>query len=131
MTQDIPPEILSFIKRFLPTVKIKNVDYHDLRLSTSLDLDLNLFDIDIDLFLTEFCEEFNIDYSEFKWPNGHYPQDPPIIVALIRTIFDYKKDWVKKKARAYYQPKIFIRDLVASLETGKLHLLSAETESTN
>lgn len=116
---NLHPKLKSFIVDYILVHKIKNVDLSDLNLNTSLDLDLNLFDLEIDLFLTEFIQTFNIDYSSFNWKNYGYPNGSYLIL-IIRSFFNYKTKWVKRLAHKLYRPKIRLLTLQHAMETGIL-----------
>jgi hypothetical protein len=117
--EGVQPELKNFIASFCKNNKIRN-RLSNIKLSTSIDLDLNIFDISMDLFLTSFIQEFKIDYSKFNWDNhGGYPKDSSLI-AFIRFMFGYKWDLSGKIILNFYQPKLFISDLQSAIITKEL-----------
>lgn len=116
---ELLPELKSFIENYVAINNFKNVDLSNLNLTTSLDLDLNLFDLDMDLFLTDFIETFNVDYTNFNWNNYGYPRGT-LGVLLVRSFLNYKSSYVKRLAHFIYKPKICLYTLQQAIETGVL-----------
>jgi hypothetical protein len=116
MDETLRDFILSFCKKY----KISNIDLSDLNLHTSIDLDLNIFDLDMDMFLSEFVEQFNIDYSQFNWDNYGYPSDADAVRVDWYRMFGYQRDWVKRLCRKVYTPKLRVYHLQEAIRTGKL-----------
>ncbi|WP_367866786.1 DUF1493 family protein [Pedobacter sp. WC2423] len=113
------PELKVFIGNFILENSIKNVDLSKLNLNTSLDLDLNLFDLEMDLFITDFVNTFNIDYTRFNWKNYGYPDDT-FIISIVRSFLNYKLNWVRQLAHWVYKPKITVSTLQQAINTGVL-----------
>ncbi|MBV9961779.1 MAG: DUF1493 family protein [Parafilimonas sp.] len=117
--EPVLPELKNFIENFCKDNKIK-IRIQPIELSTSLDLDLDMFDISMDLFLTKFIERFNIDYSKFNWKNHNgYPKDSTRI-SLLRLLLGYKNNFSKKIILSFYKPKLFVGDLQIAIKNGYL-----------
>jgi hypothetical protein len=119
MKKTILPQLKLFITNFCETNKIKNVSLDKLTLNTSIDFDLNIYDITMDLFISDFVNFFNIDYSNFTWESRGYPKDV-LIVGIFRSIFGNKYKWVDDFLKLFYKPKIFIQDLQTAIQIGML-----------
>jgi len=101
----INPQIISFLKEFCIKYKIKNAGLDNIKLDTSIDLDLNIFDIDMDYLLLEYTERFKIDSSQFDWDKYGYPSDS-FVVGILRTMFGFKNRKINKMLAYVYKPKI-------------------------
>jgi Protein of unknown function (DUF1493) len=117
--EEVLPRLKDFIVDYCTKYKIQQVDPCALYLDTSIDLDLDIFDIEIDLFLAEFAEEFGIDQSKFSWYKYGYPTGSPS-VNIIKTVFGYKSQWVKRLSHRIYKPKFRVRNLQEAVKTGRL-----------
>jgi len=117
--EDINPQLKEFIVDYCSRYKIQEVDPCALNLDTSIDLDLDIFDIEIDLFLAEFVEKFRIDQSKFSWYKYGYPKGSAS-VKVIKTVFGYQSNWVKRLSNRIYKPKFRVRNLQDAVRTGKL-----------
>jgi hypothetical protein len=95
------------------------VDPDALTVDTSIDLDLDIFDVEIDLFLAEFTDRFCIDDSKFTWYKYGYPKGS-MGVEMIKTVFGYRYNWVKKVANKIYKPKFRVQNLQEAMKTGRL-----------
>jgi hypothetical protein len=74
----------------------------------------------MDLFLTDFIQQFDIEYSKFNWrDHGGYPKDS-IRIGLIRLLFGYKMELSKKLILLFYKPKLFVSDLQLAIQTKEL-----------
>ncbi len=113
------PELKEFITGYCEKYKINKIDPEALTVDTSIDLDLDIFDIEIDLFLAEFADTFRIDNSKFTWYKYGYPKGS-VSVEMIKTVFGYRANWVKKVANKLYTPKFKVQNLQEAMKTGKL-----------
>jgi hypothetical protein len=114
----ILPELNVFIQQFCIKNKTGRKALPGLSLDTSLYPDLDLSDLDMDLFLGEFVEKFQIDYSGFHWGKYGYPKGYALMDIL--KCFGYNKPWVRRIADLVYPPKFFVRNLQQAIVTGKL-----------
>src|ERR1700750_3144461 len=117
--EEVLPEIKEFIAGYCDKYKIRKVDPDALTVDTSIDLDLDIVDIEIDLFLAEFAEAFRIDQSKFSWYKYGYPTGSAS-VKVIRTVFGYKAQWVKKLSNRIYKPRFRVSNLQDAVTSGKL-----------
>jgi Protein of unknown function (DUF1493) len=117
--EEIHPQLKEFIVDYCTRYKIRKVDAHALNLNTSIDLDLDIVDIEIDLFIAEFAETFRIDQSKFTWYKYGYPRGSAS-VKVIRSVFGYKSQWVKRLSNRLYKPKFRVSNLQDAVNTGKL-----------
>jgi Protein of unknown function (DUF1493) len=117
--EEIHPQLKEFIVDYCTRYKIRKVDAHALNLNTSIDLDLDIVDIEIDLFIAEFAETFRIDQSKFSWYKYGYPTGSTS-VKVIRSVFGYKLQWVKRLSNRLYKPKFRVSNLQDAVNTGKL-----------
>lgn len=117
--EEINPQLKEFIVNYCSKYKIRKVDPCTLSLDTSIDLDLDIVDIEIDLFLAEFAEAFRIDQSKFTWYKYGYPTGSAS-VKVIRTVFGYKAQWVKKLSNRIYKPRFRVSNLQDAVTSGKL-----------
>ena len=117
--EDVLPELKEFITGYCDRYKIQKVDPDALTVDTSIDLDLDIFDIEIDLFLAEFTDKFCIDDSKFTWYKYGYPKGS-MGVEVIKTVFGYRNNWVKKVANKIYKPKFRVQNLQEAMKTGRL-----------
>jgi hypothetical protein len=117
--EEIHPQLKEFIVDYCTRYKIRKVDAHALNLDTSIDLDLDIVDIEIDLFIAEFAETFRIDQSKFSWYKYGYPTGSAS-VKVIRSVFGYKSQWVKRLSNRLYKPKFKVSNLQDAVNTGKL-----------
>lgn len=117
--EEVLPELKEFITAYCERYKIQKVDPDDLTVDTSIDLDLDIFDIEIDLFLAEFTDTFRIDNSKFTWYKYGYPKGS-VGVDVIKTVFGYRSNWVKKVASKIYKPKFKVQTLQEAMKTGRL-----------
>jgi hypothetical protein len=117
--EEIHPQLKEFIVDYCTRYKIRKVDAHALNLNTSIDLDLDIVDIEIDLFIAEFAETFRIDQSKFTWYKYGYPRGSAS-VKVIRSVFGYKSQWVKRLSNRIYKPKFRVSNLQDAVNTGKL-----------
>ncbi|MBS1500465.1 MAG: DUF1493 family protein [Bacteroidetes bacterium] len=117
--EEVLPELKNFIAGYCDRYKISKVDPDSLTTETSIDLDLNIFDIEIDLFLAEFTDTFRVDNSKFTWYKYGYPKGS-VGVDVIKTVFGYRYNWVKKLATRLYKPKFKVGNLQEAVKTGKL-----------
>lgn len=117
--EDVLPELKEFITGYCDRYKIQKVDPNALTVDTSIDLDLDIFDIEIDLFLAEFTDRFRIDDSKFTWYKYGYPKGS-MGVEVIKTVFGYRNNWVKKVANKIYKPKFKVQNLQEAMKTGRL-----------
>lgn len=117
--EQIHPQLRDFIIDYCSKYKVQRVDLTDLSPNTSIDLDLDIFDIEIDLFIDEFAEHFKIDTSRFTWYKYGYPTGSNK-VNMLKTLFGYKRPWVKQLAARWYTPKLRVHTLQTALKTGKL-----------
>jgi len=117
--EDINPQLKEFIVNYCSKYKIRKVDPCTLSLDTSIDLDLDIVDIEIDLFLAEFAETFRIDQSKFSWYKYGYPTGSAS-VKVIRTVFGYNAQWVKKLSNRIYKPRFRVSNLQDAVTSGKL-----------
>jgi hypothetical protein len=106
--EEVLPELKKFIAGYCDRYKIQKVDP-----------DLDIFDIEIDLFLAEFTDTFRVDNSRFTWYKYGYPKGS-VTVEVIRTIFGYRSNWVKKLANRIYKPKFRVGNLQEAVKTGRL-----------
>lgn len=113
------PELRQFIINFCQKNKIKNNVLNDLNLSTTIDLDLNIFGLTMDLFITDFVKHFNIDYSGFSWKKYGYPEET-FLIGFVRLLFGYRYKWTTNLLKSFYKPKLTINNLQEALEKGKL-----------
>ena len=118
MTENILPELKKFIIEFCKKQKIKYVDFERISIETNVEIDLNIFDVEADLFLTEFVEKFNVDYSEFSWAKYGYPKGN-IIVGLLLVLFG-STSFVKKIANQLGHSNFKVKNLQRAILTGKL-----------
>lgn len=112
------PELRQFITRFCQQNKVGRKALANLSLETSIYPELDLSDIAVDLFLSEFVERFNIDYSTFHWKNYGYP-DGYLLIDILK-LFGYQKRWVRRLGDMVYKPRFFVRNLQDAIFTGKL-----------
>jgi hypothetical protein len=117
--EEINPQLREFIVDYCTRYKIRKVDPRTLNLDTSIDLDLDIVDIEIDLFLAEFAEAFRIDLSKFSWYKYGYPTGSAS-VKVIRTVFGYKAQWVKRLSNRLYKPRFRVSNLQDAVVSGKL-----------
>ncbi len=117
--EEINPKLKDFIVDYCTKYKIREVDPCALNLDTSIDLDLDIVDIEIDLFIAEFAEQFRIDNSKFSWYKYGYPTGSAG-VNVIKAVFGYKSNWVKRLSHRIYKPKFRVSDLQHAVKTGKL-----------
>lgn len=117
--EEINPQLREFIVDYCTRYKIRKVDPRTLNLDTSIDLDLDIVDIEIDLFLAEFAEAFRIDLSKFSWYKYGYPTGSAS-VKVIRTVFGYKAQWVKRLSNRIYKPRFRVSNLQDAVVSGKL-----------
>ena len=117
--EEVLPELKEFIAGYCERYKIQKVDPEALTVDTSIDLDLDIFDIEIDLFLAEFTDTFRIDNSKFTWYKYGYPKGS-VSVEMIKTVFGYRANWVKKVASKLYKPKFKVQNLQEAMKTGRL-----------
>ena len=117
--EEVLPELKEFIAGYCDRYKIQKVDPEALTVDTSIDLDLDIFDIEIDLFLAEFTDKFCIDDSKFTWYKYGYPKGS-MGVEVIKTVFGYRNNWVKKVANKIYKPKFRVQNLQEAMKTGRL-----------
>ena len=117
--EEVLPELKDFITGYCDRYKIQKVNPDALTVDTSIDLDLDIFDIEIDLFLAEFADKFRIDDSKFTWYKYGYPKGS-MGVEVIRTVFGYRNNWVKKVANKMYKPKFRVQNLQEAMKTGRL-----------
>jgi len=117
--EEVLPELKDFITGYCDRYKIQKVNPDALTVDTSIDLDLDIFDIEIDLFLAEFADKFRIDNSKFTWYKYGYPKGS-MGVEVIRTVFGYRNNWVKKVANKIYKPKFRVQNLQEAMKTGRL-----------
>jgi len=117
--EEIHPQLRSFIVEYCTRYKIREVDPGTLNLDTSIDLDLDIVDIEIDLFIAEFAQTFHIDQSKFSWYKYGYPTGSAG-VNIIKAVFGYKKNWVKRLSTRIYKPKFRVSNLQDAVRTGKL-----------
>jgi hypothetical protein len=117
--EQIQPQLKDFIIDYCNRYKVHAIDPNTLSTDTSIDLDLDIVDIEIDLFLAEFAEHFSIDSSRFSWYKYGYPKGSAR-VRILKTMFGYKRPWVKQLAGYCYKPKFKVSTLQQALQTGKL-----------
>jgi len=117
--EEMNPQLREFIVDYCTRYKIRKVDPRTLNLDTSIDLDLDIVDIEIDLFLAEFAETFRIDLSKFSWYKYGYPTGSAS-VKVIRTVFGYKAQWVKRLSNRHYKPRFRVSNLQDAVVSGKL-----------
>jgi hypothetical protein len=117
--EEVLPELKEFITGYCDRYKIQKVDPNALTVDTSIDLDLDIFDIEIDLFLAEFTDTFRIDNSKFTWYKYGYPKGSAT-VDMIKIVFGYRSNWVKKIANKLYKPKFKVHNLQEAMKTGRL-----------
>ena len=117
--EEVNPQLKEFIVDYCTRYKIRKVDPGVLCLDTSIDLDLDIVDIEIDLFLAEFAEKFRVDQSKFSWYKYGYPTGSAS-VNVIRTVFGYKAQWVKRLSNRIYKPRFRVSNLQDAVMTGKL-----------
>jgi len=117
--EEMNPQLREFIVDYCTRYKIRKVDPRTLNLDTSIDLDLDIVDIEIDLFLAEFAETFRIDLSKFSWYKYGYPTGSAS-VKVIRTVFGYKAQWVKRLSNRLYKPRFRVSNLQDAVVSGKL-----------
>ena len=117
--EELHPDIRSFIAAYCNKYKIIPINPEELNLDTSVDLDLDIADIEIELFLAEFAEHFNIDNSKFSWYKYGYPKGS-VSVKLLRSVFGYKRKWVKHLSQQIYKPKYKVGNLQQAVNSGRL-----------
>jgi hypothetical protein len=117
--EEVLPELKEFITGYCERYKIQKIDPDALTVDTSIDLDLDIFDIEIDLFLAEFADTFRIDNSKFTWYKYGYPKGS-VSVDVIKSVFGYRYNWVKKVANKIYTPKFRVQSLQEAMKTGRL-----------
>ena len=117
--EEVLPELKEFITEYCHRYKIRTVDPDALTLDTSIDLDLDIVDIEIELFLAEFTDIFRIDNSKFTWYKYGYPKGSPA-VDMIKIVFGYRSNWVKRVANRVYKPKFRVQNLQEAMKTGRL-----------
>lgn len=117
--EEVLPELKDFIAGYCDRYKIRKVDPEALTVDTSIDLDLDIVDIEIDLFLAEFADTFRVDNSKFTWYKYGYPKGS-MGVEMIRGVFGYRYNWVKKLANCIYKPKFKVANLQEAVKTGRL-----------
>jgi len=117
--EEINPRLKEFIIDYCTKYKIGSLDQGTLDLDTSIDLDLDIVDIEIELFVAEFAEQFHVDQSKFSWYKYGYPTGSTS-VNLIKAVFGYKSNWVKRLSRRIYKPKFRVSILQEAVKTGKL-----------
>src|ERR1700761_3076085 len=117
--EEVLPELKEFIAGYCERYKIQKIDPEALTVDTSIDLDLDIFDIEIDLFLAEFADTFRVDNSHFTWYKYCSPRGS-VGVDMIKTVFGYRYNWVKKLANRIYKPKFRVADLQEAVKTGRL-----------
>ncbi|MFD0792923.1 DUF1493 family protein [Mucilaginibacter litoreus] len=115
----LSPQLKEFIIDYCNRYKVKAVDTSAIDANTSIDLDLDIYDIEIDLFLAEFAEHFHVDRSKFSWYKYGYPKGSTR-VRMLKTLFGYKRPWVKKLAVRCYKPRFKAGILQQAIENGKL-----------
>jgi hypothetical protein len=69
--------------------------------------------------LAEFTDTFRIDNSKFTWYKYGYPRGSTA-VGVIKTVFGYRYNWVKKVAQKIYKPKFRVQNLQEAVKTGRL-----------
>jgi hypothetical protein len=119
LMEEVLPEIKEFIAGYCDKYKIRKVDPEALTVDTSIDLDLDIVDIEIDLFLAEFADTFRVDNTKFTWYKYGYPKGS-MGVEMIKTVFGYRYNWVKKLANRIYKPKFRVSNLQEAVKTGRL-----------
>jgi hypothetical protein len=119
LMEEVLPEIKEFIAGYCDKYKIRKVDPEALTVDTSIDLDLDIVDIEIDLFLAEFADTFRVDNTKFTWYKYGYPKGS-VGVEMIKTVFGYRYNWVKKLANRIYKPKFRVSNLQEAVKTGRL-----------
>jgi hypothetical protein len=117
--EQIEPQLKDFIISYCSRYKVRPIDPDTLHADTSIDLDLDIFDIEIELFIAEFADHFKIDSSKFSWYKYGYPKGSAR-VRVLKTLFGYKKNWVRQLAGYCYKPKFKVHTLQNALQTGKL-----------
>jgi hypothetical protein len=117
--EDLNPQLKEFIVDYCTRYRIQKVDLCTLNLNTSIDLDLDIVDIEIDLFIAEFAAQFHIDQSKFSWYKYGYPTGSAS-VKVIKALFGYKSQWVKRLSHRIYTPKFRVSNLQDAVRTGKL-----------
>lgn len=117
--EEVLPELKEFIAGYCDRYKIQKVDPEALTVDTSIDLDLDIVDIEIDLFLAEFTDRFRIDNSKFTWYKYGYPKGS-YAVDVIRGVFGYRANWVKRVTSKVYKPKFHVQNLQEAMKTGRL-----------
>lgn len=117
--EEVLPELKDFIACYCDRYKIRKIDPEALTIDTSIDLDLDIVDIEADLFLAEFADTFRVDNSKFTWYKYGYPKGS-FGVEMIRTIFGYRRNWVKKLANLIYKPRFRVANLQEAVKTGRL-----------
>jgi hypothetical protein len=117
--EEVEPQLKEFIVEYCSRYKIREVDPCTLNLDTSIDLDLDIADIEMDLFLAEFAETFRIDQSKFSWYKYGYPTGSAS-VKVIKAVFGYESQWVKRLSNRIYKPKFRVSNLQDAVKTGKL-----------
>lgn len=119
LMEEVLPEIKEFIAGYCDKYKIRKVDPEALTVDTSIDLDLDIVDIEMDLFLAEFADTFRVDNTKFTWYKYGYPKGS-MGVEMIKTVFGYRYNWVKKLANRIYKPKFRVANLQEAVKTGRL-----------
>ncbi|MDF2430527.1 MAG: hypothetical protein JWP44_158 [Mucilaginibacter sp.] len=117
--EDIHPQLKEFIVDYCTKYRIQKIDPCSLNLDTSIDLDLDIVDIEIDLFIAEFAEQFKVDQSKFSWYKYGYPTGSAS-VKVIKAVFGYKSQWVKRLSNRIYKPRFRVSNLQDAVNTGKL-----------
>jgi len=117
--EEVLPELKEFITGYCDRYKISKVAPGDLTVDTSIDLDLDIVDIEIDLFLAEFTDTFRIDDSKFTWYKYGYPKGS-YAVDMLKIVFGYRSNWVKRLANQVYKPKFRVHTLQEAMKTGRL-----------
>jgi len=107
--EEINPRLKEFIIDYCTKYKIGSPDQGT----------LDLVDIEIELFVAEFAEQFHVDQSKFSWYKYGYPTGSAS-VNLIKAVFGYKSNWVKRLSRRIYKPKFRVSILQEAVKTGKL-----------
>ena len=117
--EELHPDIRDFIADYCSKYKISPVNPEEISLHTSVDLDLDISNIEIELFLAEFAEYFKIDNSKFSWYKYGYPRGS-VSVKLLRSVFGYKRRWVRHLSHQLYKPKYKVSNLQQAIKSGKL-----------
>ncbi|WP_374951462.1 DUF1493 family protein [Mucilaginibacter sp.] len=117
--EQIDPRLKQSIVDYCSKYKVQRIEPDSLDTDTSVDLDLDIVAIEVELFLAEFAEHFCIDNSKFSWYKYGYPKGSTR-VRILKTMFGYKRTWVKQLAGYCYKPRFKVQVLQTALQTGKL-----------